>query len=102
MVKGGKKGKGKSSGRNTEGAGEEYVMEFTPEANFDIHHSAPKFSQMMEELLQPLIIHLPYISVEFEPGCTADEIIDGYNQAVKHKFSIKHSNSNIEAPKKGL
>ncbi len=102
MVKGGKKGGGKSSRKNTEGTGDDFVLEFTPDPGFDINHSAPRFSQMMEDRLQPLIIHLPYVSVEFEPGCTPDEIIDGYNQALKHKFSIKHSNSNIEAPKKGL
>jgi hypothetical protein len=59
------------------------VMEFTPTVDFDIRTAAKKFSKMMRESLQPLIIHLPHLSVEFEPGCTAKEIIDGYHYAIK-------------------
>lgn len=74
--------------------GEDHVIEFTPEGAFNIRAVAKNFAQMMEEHNQPLIIHLPHVSVEFEPGCTPQEIIDGYYQGVRHKFVIAHSNSN--------
>lgn len=98
MAAKGKNGKGKKGAGPADGG--DQVIEFTPDAGFEIRHSARNFSQMMEDLGQPIIIHLPHVSVEFEPGCTPKEIIDGYNQAMKHKFKIKHSNSNATKPNK--
>lgn len=78
----------------------DHVIEFTPDAGFDIRNAAKNFSRMMEDLGQPIIIHLPHVSVEFEPGCTPKEIVDGYNQAMKQKFVVKPSNSNVKAKPK--
>lgn len=69
-----------SKGKDT--GGYEEVFEFTPAGGFDIRVSARKLSKMMTDSLRPLIIHLPHASVEFEPGCTAQEIIDGYQEAM--------------------
>ncbi len=65
-----------------DGDDSEDVMEFTPMGDFDIRKAARNFSKMMHESLQPLVIHLPHVSVEFEPGCTAKEIVDGYHFAM--------------------
>lgn len=80
--------KGGNSGDTTD------VLEFTPEGGFNIRTAAKRFSEMMEHSGQPIIIHLSHVSVEFEPGCTPQEIIDGYHQAVRHKMTIRHSNAN--------
>ncbi len=71
----------------------EEVIEFTPTGAFDIRASAKNFSRMMRESLQPLIIHLPNVSVEFEPGCTAKEIIDGYHFALKQKMVTREASN---------
>lgn len=91
--------RGKKGGDDGEGA-DDHVIEFTPDGSFDIRRAASNFADMMEDLNQPLIIHLPHVSVEFEPGCTPEEIVDGFNQAVNHKVVVKPSNSNIKSPKK--
>lgn len=81
---------------------EEDYMEFTPIPGFDIRQMAKKFSDKMAETHMPLVIHLPNgVDVEFEPGCTRKEIIDGYNLGMKHKMKVKHqtANSNIKKEK---
>ena len=72
------------------------VMEFTPEGGFNIRTAAKRFAEMMEKSGQPLVIHLPHVSVEFEAGCTPKEIIDGYHQAMQHRMIVHHSNSNMK------
>ncbi len=81
-------------GSGSEHHGDDHVIEFTPEGSFNIRTAAKNFARMMEESNQALIIHLPHVSVEFEPGCTPEEIVDGYNQGLRHKFVIHHSNTN--------
>lgn len=93
-----KGGKGGGSGSNT-GGDDEHVMEFTPEGGFDIRTAARNLSRLMEQSHQPLVIHLPHVSVEFEPGCTPREIIDGYNMAMGSRFIVKPSNANTKGPK---
>ncbi len=98
MAKGGKKG----GGDKVDGTGDadsEHVIEFTPDGGFNIHNAARNFAELMESSLHPLVIHLPHVSVEFEPGCTPKEIIDGYNMAMRVKYSVKPSNANTKAPK---
>ena len=85
---------GRKGSGGEHGSGDDHVIEFTPEGAFNIRTAAQNFSRMMEESNQPLIIHLPHVSVEFEPGCTPDEIIEGYHQGMRHKFIIHHSNAN--------
>lgn len=87
----------KNSGNEGTG-GDDHVIEFTPEGAFNIRTAARNFAEMMEESNQPLIIHLPHVSVEFEPGCTPQEIIDGYHMAMRHKFVVHHSNANQKKP----
>ena len=98
MAKGGKKGGGDKTG-GTAGGDSEHVIEFTPEGGFNIRNAARNFAELMESSLQPLVIHLPHVSVEFEPGCTPKEIIDGYNMAMRVKYDIKPSNANTKSPK---
>ena len=76
----------------------EDVMEFTPEGGFNIRSAARNFANLMESSNQPLIIHLPHVSVEFEPGCTPKEIIDGYHHAMQAK-GAKPSNANTKGGK---
>jgi len=102
MKNGGKKGgsKGGKGGRGGRGGGPgDHVIEFTPEGGFDIRTAARNFANLMEQSGQPLVIHLPHVSVEFEPGCTPREIIDGYNQAMHSKFIVKPSNTNTRGTK---
>jgi len=87
-----KSGSGKSTGK---GDDDEFIS-FTPTAGFDIRHAAADFCEMMEELGQPLIIHFPNVSVEFEPGCTRKQVIDGYNQGLKASMSVKAANFNAK------
>ena len=90
---------GRKKGGGDEGGHEgDHVIEFTPEGGFNIRMAARNFADLMEHSNQPLIIHLPHVSVEFEPGCTPKEIIDGYNMALKHKFLVQHSNANSSKP----
>lgn len=91
MAKGKKPAGGKGSRTVNNG---DHVIEFTPEGGFNIRTAARNFANLMEQSHQPLIIHLPHVSVEFEPGCTPKEIIDGYNQAMQAKFHVKPSNAN--------
>lgn len=98
MAKGGKKGGDDKTG-GPAGGDSEHVIEFTPEGGFNIRNAARNFAELMESSLQPLVIHLPHVSVEFEPGCTPKEIIDGYNMAMRVKYDIKPSNANTKAPK---
>lgn len=94
MAKGGKKG---GSGKG--GDDSEHIIEFTPDGGFNIRNAARNFAELMESSAHPLVIHLPHVSVEFEPGCTPKEIIDGYNMAMRVKYDIKPSNANTKAPK---
>lgn len=71
---------------------EDEVINFTPSPGFDIRKAATHLRELMEDLGQPLIIHLPNIAVEFEPGCTRKQIIDGYNQALKASLAVKPAN----------
>jgi hypothetical protein len=93
---------GKDSGGTGDKGGDhdDYVMEFRPEGAFNIKTAAHNLASMMEESNHPLVIHLPHVSVEFEPGCTPQEIIDGYNLAMKHKVVVHHSNANAPQPKR--
>jgi hypothetical protein len=77
--------------------GDDHVIEFTPEGAFNIRAAAAIFSRMMEESNQPLVMHLPHVSVEFEPGCTPEEIIEGYHQGMRHKFVVHPSGANKRA-----
>jgi len=88
-----KKSKGKPAPAMGYDDGYEEVMEFTPEGGFNIRTAARNFANLMESSNQPLIIHLPHVSVEFEPGCTPKEIIDGYHHAMQAK-GLKPSNAN--------
>jgi hypothetical protein len=94
---GGKKGGGE--GKKTPAPDTEHFIEFTPMGGFNIRTAAHHFSQIMESSGQPLVIHLPHISVEFEAGCTPKEIIEGYNQALKSKFVVRTSNANVKGAK---
>lgn len=76
----------------------EHFIEFTPEGGFNIRTAARNFANLMEQSNQPLIIHLPHVSVEFEPGCTPKEIVDGYNMAMRAKIVVKPSNANNKQP----
>jgi hypothetical protein len=87
--------KGKSGGDGFSPVAHE-VIEFTPNGAFDIRRAAQKFSTIMRDSCQDLIIHLPHVSVEFEAGCTPEEIIEGYHRAMRHKSSSRISNSNLE------
>lgn len=75
------------------------VISFTPSAGFDIRKAAAHLHEMMEDIGQPLVIHLPKVAVEFEVGCTRKEIIDGYNQALKASTSVKPANANTTKKK---
>ena len=92
-------GNGKKNGNGANGAGADHILEFTPEGGFNIRTAAHHFSQIMETSGQPLVIHLPHVSVEFESGCTPKEIIDGYNMAMRAKFVVKPSNANVKGAK---
>lgn len=96
--KGGKKGKDKNTRRSeNEGfIGGDDVLEFTPQGGFNIHAVARRLSVLMRESCQDLVMHLPHVSVEFEAGCTPQEIIDGYNQAMRRHAVMRVSNSNLE------
>lgn len=99
-MKGGAAMAGRKKGGKDEGGGrDDSVIEFTPEGGFNIRMAARNFAELMEHSNQPLVIHLPHVSVEFEPGCTPKEIIDGYNMAMKATFVVKPSNANPAPPK---
>lgn len=104
MATKGKNGKGSKGGggkNHDDSTPSDYVIEFTPDAGFDIRSAAMGFSTMMEDLGQDLIIHLPHVSIEFEVGCSPQEIIDGYKQGIEHKYALKPSNNNnIKPPKR--
>ena len=89
-----------SRGKNTSGHDDDHVIDFTPGPGFDIRKAAKHIMEMMEDLGAPMVIHLPKVSVEFEPGCTRKQIIDGYNMALKAQVSTKPSNSNAGKGKK--
>ncbi len=93
------KGKGTGSG-NDQGDSGGYIIEVTPEGGFDIRKAAHRFSRLMEELQQPLVIHLSHVSVEFEAGCTPGEIVDGYHHAMNQQIKSRSSNMNIQPSKK--
>lgn len=90
---------GKKNGNGGNGESPDHIIEFTPEGGFNIRTAAHHFSQIMESSGQPLVIHLPHVSVEFESGCTPKEIIDGYNMAMRAKFVVKPSNANVKGSK---
>lgn len=98
-MKNGKKSGGGKKGGGGNTVGQDHVIEFTPEGGFNIRTAARNFANLMEQSGQPLVIHLPHVSVEFEPGCTPKEIIDGYNQAMHSKFIVKPSNANTKGSK---
>lgn len=80
--------------------GHDHIIEVTPEGGFDIRKVARRLSRLMEDLQQPLIIHLSHVSVEFEIGCTPKEIVDGYNYALNTQMAGRSSNTNVKPPKK--
>ncbi len=98
-MKNGKKSGGKKGGAGGGDKTTEQIIEFTPEGGFDIRAAARNLANLMEETLKPVVIHLPHVSVEFEPGCTPKEIIDGYNQALHSQFVVQPSNANTKGPK---
>jgi len=80
--------------KNTPGE-EGGVISLTPSAGFDIRKAAKNAVELMENLHQPLVIHLPDIDLEFEVGCTRQQIIDGYNQGLKEQqLMVEASNTN--------
>lgn len=74
------------------------VIELVAEGGFNIRSAAKQLSLAMEENNLPLLIHLPHVSVEFEPGCTPKEIIDGYHFAMK-QITATPSNTNQKKKK---
>lgn len=84
MSKKGKNGKGGNSTQDM-GGDDDHVLEYTPDASFNIRHAAQDFSLWMEETGLSLLLHLPHVSVEFEAGCTPREIIDGYFYAMQQQ-----------------
>lgn len=69
------------------------IIELVADGGFNIRSAAKQLALTMAEKDLPLVIHLPHVSVEFEPGCTAKEIIDGYHLAMK-KIAATPSNTN--------
>ena len=95
---GGKKGKDKHK-NNADKNGFSLtndVIEFTPQGAFNIRSVAQRFSNLMRESCQDLIIHLPHVSVEFEAGCTPEEIVAGYHLAMRRHAVTHVSNANME------
>ncbi len=78
---------------------EQDFLIFTPGPGFNIKASASHLVEMMEEQGLPLAIELPNVTVEFELGCTEEQVIDGYNQALRAQFSTKPSNANKRKPR---
>ena len=85
-----------AKGGNGTGNEEDIVMVFTPDAGFDIRAMAETFAMLMVEENLPLLMRLPNgVTVEFEPGCSRQEIIKGYTKAMKNAQSkYVPSNSN--------
>lgn len=78
--------------------GEDDVLEFTAGKGFNIRSHAKEFSIVMIETGLDLILHLSHVSIEFEAGCTAKEIIDGYFYALNQRpVAGKPSNCNMPA-----
>lgn len=78
--------------------GEDDVLEFTAGKGFNIRSHAKDFSEVMIETGLDLILHLHHVSVEFEAGCTAKEIVEGYFYALQQRpASGKASNCNLPA-----
>lgn len=99
----GKRGKGAGSGGGNEDFPEtEHFIEFTPDGGFDIRSAAKNLVKLMNDLEQDLVMHLPHVTVEFQYGCTVQEVIDGYNLATAQKMIIEHANCNDSGkPSKG-
>jgi hypothetical protein len=76
---------GDDAGKNTD------ALELTPGDGFDIKKSAAKLAKIAKEMQTPLIIRLPHRDVEFPPGSTKQQIIDGYVAALKE---MEPSNTN--------
>jgi hypothetical protein len=72
----------KKSGSGKDGGGDD-VLTLTPTADFDIRKEAQRLSELMITFERPLVLRLPHVSIEFEPGCTRKEIIDGYTLAIR-------------------
>ena len=90
-----RKGKG---GFDDDNGGDDHVLEYTPDATFNIRHAAREFAYWMEETGLSLLLHLPHVSVEFEAGCTPKEIIDGYFYAMRRKAGAGGGASNCNLP----
>lgn len=91
----GKKGKGAGNGGGDNDFPEsEHFIEFTPDAGFNIKTAAKNLVKLMNDLEQDLVMQLPHVTVEFQYGCTVEEVIDGYNLATAQKMIIEHANSN--------
>lgn len=70
------------------------LIEYTPGKTFNIRSHAREFSEIMIDTGLNLVLHLRHVSVEFEAGCTPQEIIDGYFYAMQHKGKSAPSNCN--------
>ena len=75
--------------------GDDHVIELTADKDFDIHAQAKDLAALMRETEMDLVLHLRHVSVEFEAGCTAREIIDGYFYAMRQKGRRRPSNGNL-------
>lgn len=81
--------------KRNDGNDDDQVISFTPSAGFDIRKAAKDIKELMEDLGKPFVLQLAYLAVEFEPGCTRKEIIDGYHYALEQQqLKAKPSNAN--------
>lgn len=78
--------------------GDDEIIEFTAGKNFNIRAHAKEFAAMMMETELDLILHLDHVSIEFEAGCTAKEIIDGYFYALHQRPPAGKPASNCNLP----
>lgn len=77
----GKKGSGGKEGGSGDDAGDDdEALHCTPTAGFDIDDAAEELAEAMQDMGLPLIIHFADFDAEFETGCTAEQIRDGYRQ----------------------
>jgi hypothetical protein len=79
---------------------EDEVIELTPSVGFDIRNVAGDLVSLMTATQQALRIHIPHAVVEFECGCTRQQIIDGYYEALKSSIAVEPSNGNSSGAKK--
>jgi len=68
-------------------------IDFTPETGFVMEHLAPAIVRMMRDLDLGARLHLPDgTAIEIEQGCTAKEIIAGYNDYLAGRRKASNKN----------